>query len=63
MHGAWMLRFVAIVKIPARDKDEYYRMRHICLIALGPLLKKYHLPELHWVQDHPSFKGELLPIK
>ena len=56
-------RFIAVVKIPARGKQEYHWMRHTCLIALGPLLKKYGPLEIHWITDHPSFKGELLPIK
>jgi hypothetical protein len=52
------LRFVAVVKIPAESERQYHLMRHACLIALGPLLKKYRPPMLHWVRH--LYKGTFL---
>ena len=57
-----LLRFVAIVKIPARTERQYHLLRHACLIALGPFLKKYHPPQLRWVREGARrYKGTFLP--
>jgi hypothetical protein len=57
-------RFIAIVRIPAESERRYHLLRHACLIALGPLLKKYRPPQLRWVREGDRrYKGTFLPTR